>query len=96
MAEDGRRQGRRGWVQTAIAWVFGPQQEQHRWQQAVWQTGERERQSAPLEAPTQRQGAMLAQARAADPPWTTVPVCVTPQTPPLWLRRIGDTLPGRR
>jgi len=69
-------------VQAAIAWVFGPQQEQQRWQQAVWQAGGLEGQSATLEDATQRQAAILAQARAADPPRPTAPLSATPPTSP--------------
>ena len=61
MERDGREHGRRGWVQAAMAWCFGPQQDQQRWYQSVWQAGERDGQRG--DDPTQRQAAMLAQAR---------------------------------
>ncbi len=80
MAEDGRAVGRRGWVQAAMAWFCGPQQEQHRWQQRVWPSEGRP-ESQPVEDATQRQAAMLAELRAADPARRAVPLLSTPQTP---------------
>jgi hypothetical protein len=80
MERDGREHGRRGWVQAAMAWCFGPQQDQQRWYQSVWQAGERDGQRG--DDPTQRQAAMLAQARAAEPLRSPVPLVATPLTSP--------------
>jgi len=81
MAEDGREAGRRGWVQAAMAWFFGPQQDQQRWQQNMWQSGGSP-EGQPVEDPTPRHGEILAQARATEPPRYGVPLMATPQTSP--------------